>query len=73
MVEAFGFGIHPRDLIKFALFSIKISHIGDVDRHCALCSQGLDFSGPSIAQEIIIEVSLVVVGVVGHEGDGERR
>lgn len=60
-------------MVEVALVPIAISYLGDVDRHCALSAQGLDFRGPAVGQKVIIEIGLIVVGVVGHEGDGKGR
>lgn len=71
MVELFCGFIHPGDLVKVVGYAIAIGHRSDIDGDCAFASHGLDLGGPAVGEEVVVEVGFVIVGIVGHEGDGE--
>ena len=43
----------------------------DIDRDRVLISLGFDLGVPTVSEEVIVEFSAVVVGIVVHEGQGE--
>lgn len=62
---------HPGQAVEVGGVAVEKGDFLDGDGDSVFGAHGFDFGGPAVGEEVFVEVGLVVVGVVGHEGDGE--